>query len=100
VRETIKKKEIIISPNPFSESTTINYELQTAGRVRIDIFNSLGEKITTLVDEWQEAGRHNCEVTDVLHLGGGVHLGMAAGMYYYRLQIGDRIESGKLLLIR
>lgn len=84
-----------IHPNPFSESTTINYELQTADRVKIDIFNSLGEKITTLVDEWQEAGRHNT----VFGVGAIHELPLQSGMYYYRIQIGERVENGKLLLI-
>ena len=82
-----------ISPNPFSQFTIINYELQTAGRVRIDIFNSLGEKITTLVDEFQEAGKHNYEL-------GITNYELSAGMYYYRIQIGEKNESGKLMLIR
>ena len=93
VNENIKKQDITISPNPFTESTSIHYELQTAGRVRIDIFNSLGEKITTLVDEWQETGKHNYEL-------GIRNYELSAGMYFYRIQIGDRIESGKLILIR
>ncbi len=82
-----------ISPNPFSKATSINYQLQTAGRVKIDIFNSLGKKITTLIDEWQEAGNHSCEF-------GVRNYELSAGMYYYRIQVGERTESGRLLLIK
>ena len=89
----VKSNSVSISPNPFSESTSINYELQTPGRVKIDIFNSLGEKITTLVDEWQEAGKYNYELRIK-------NYELSAGMYYYRMQIGNRFESGKLLLIK
>jgi hypothetical protein len=94
--ENDSKSIISAYPNPFSESTSINYELQTAGRVRIDIFNSLGEKITTLVDEWQEVGRHSA--TFSVRANGCSPL--QSGMYYYRIQIGQHTESGKLLLIK
>jgi len=93
VRDPAQATDLRVYPNPFSETTSINYELQTPGRIKIDIFNSLGSKITTLVDEWQDAGRHNCE----LRIN---NYELSTGMYYYRIQIGDSIESGKLLLIK
>ena len=80
-------------PHPFSSSTKFNYQLSEPNRVKIDIYNSLGEKITTLVDEWQEAGRHNCELRIE-------NYELSAGMYYYTIRIGERIGSGKLLLIK
>jgi hypothetical protein len=93
VTQTEKYSLIKVYPNPFSESTKIYYELNDANNVRLYIFNSLGEKITTLVDEWQEEGRHNCELRIT-------NYELCSGMYYYRIQIGERIESGKMVLIR
>lgn len=96
IGDNYSKNNVSVAPNPFSESTTINYELGMAGRVRIDIFNSLGEKITTLVDEWQEAGRHST----LFDVGNTQACCLQSGMYYYTVQIGERLESGKLVLIR
>ncbi len=48
-----------ISPNPFSELSIINYQLSIPSNVKIDIYNSIGNKIATLVDEFQDAGRHD-----------------------------------------
>ncbi len=75
-------------PNPFSELLITNYELLMPSRVKIEIFNSIGNKITTLVDEWQEAGNHQTEFKAE---------GLPQGMYYYTVQIGEKRESGKLI---
>jgi hypothetical protein len=78
-------------PNPFKQSTLINYFLLVPDRVIIDIYNSLGSKITTLVDEYQETGSHSAIFeADNLY----------QGLYYYTIQIGERIESSKMLLIK
>jgi hypothetical protein len=92
----IKEKKITILPNPFYESSTINYQLSIPGSVKLDIYNSLGEKITTLVDEWQDAGNHSSGF-DV----GAIHeLPLPSGLYYYTIRFEDRTESGKLLLVK
>ncbi|OGU15180.1 MAG: hypothetical protein A2X61_15125 [Ignavibacteria bacterium GWB2_35_12] len=51
--------KLSISPNPFSESSVISWQSAVGGRVRIEIYNSIGNKITTLVDEYMDAGKHN-----------------------------------------
>lgn len=85
-----------ISPNPFHGRTKINYELQKSDRVKIDIFNSLGVKIITLVDEFQEAGAHIAE----FDIGKLKDEPMQSGIYFYRIQTGDIIEGKKMILIR
>jgi|DewCreStandDraft_4_1066084.scaffolds.fasta_scaffold00022_39 hypothetical protein len=77
--------------NPTSNFLTLNYELLLPDNVKLDIYNSLGEKITTLVDEWQEAGSHSA-VFEASNL--------PQGVYYYTIQIGERAESNKLLLVK
>jgi hypothetical protein len=86
-----KEYKANFSPNPFSESITINYKVSFPGIVKIHIYNSLGEKITTLIDEWQDAGSHRA----TFEAGN-----LPQGMYYYTIRIGERIESGKMMLIR
>jgi hypothetical protein len=78
-------------PNPFEEQTKIFYILCSSNNVTIDIYNSLGERITTLVDEWNEAGSHIA----TFETGN-----LPQGMYFYTIRIGERIESGKLILVR
>ncbi|MBI5324941.1 MAG: endo alpha-1,4 polygalactosaminidase [Ignavibacteriae bacterium] len=59
--------------NPISEFPIINYQLSISSNVRIEIYNLLGDKISTIVDELQEAGKHQTEFkADVL----------PQGMYY------------------
>lgn len=82
-------------PNPFSESTTINYTLDNPAFVNIIIYDNLGSKITTLVNEYQEIGSHQA-IFDAMKTGNS----LPQGIYYYTIQIDQQIERGKLLLIR
>lgn len=66
----------------------IYYELRTPNTVRIDIFNSLGVKIATLVDEWQEAGWHNEE----LRMNNEK---LPAGMYFKEYKLGIELRLGR-----
>lgn len=81
---------INIYPNPFSQSTTINYELPLAGYVSLVIYDMLGNEATVLVDGWKEAGSHEARFDGS---------GLSAGMYFYVLRAGERVESGKVLKI-
>lgn len=78
-------------PNPFNGSTNITYRLGSAALVTIDIFDLLGRKIATLERKYHPAGEHN--ITWSAHA-------RASGTYFYRIQAGDRVKSGKLLLLR
>jgi hypothetical protein len=78
-------------PNPFNPSTKIRYELPTQVRVTLTIYNVLGQQVTELVNEEQAPGRYE------------VHLNaqsFASGLYMYRLQAGDFVQTRKLLLIK
>ena len=83
-------------PNPFNPETRISYFIPKASRVRLEIFNILGQKIRTLVDEDQPVGRK--EVTwdgrdDEREQ-------VVSGVYLYRLQAGDLSESKKMVLMK
>jgi ligand-binding sensor domain-containing protein len=95
--ESVIENTIIISvTHTFPELLIINYELLIPSRVKIEIYNSLGNKINTLVDEWKDAGKHQADFSV-----GAIHeLPLPQGMYYYTVQIGERRESGKLLLVK
>jgi gluconolactonase len=75
-------------PNPFNPSTTIGYQLKESAFVHLDIYNDLGQEITTLINERQEAGRHSVVFTPGL---------AASGMYVCRISAGGFVGSQKML---
>ncbi|MEE9443695.1 MAG: LamG-like jellyroll fold domain-containing protein [candidate division Zixibacteria bacterium] len=78
-------------PNPFNPTTRISFALPQTAHVRIDIFNLLGRRVETLVDRGCEAGYHSVE-WNASHL--------ASGVYLYRLQSGDFIDTKKMLFLK
>jgi hypothetical protein len=83
-------------PNPFNPSTNINYWLPQKAHVEIDIFNILGRKVTTLVNEDRPVGAHTAEWNGTDGSGGRV----STGIYFYRIKAGDFVESKKMLLLK
>ncbi len=86
-------------PNPFNPVTHIRYALPVPAKVKIEVFNLLGQRVITLVNEHKPAGYHVVDF-DASQL--------ASGMYYYRFQAGDpSVGSGqgfqqvnKMLLVK
>jgi hypothetical protein len=78
-------------PNPFNPSTTISYSVQEAGAVNISVYNLMGQKVATLVDEMKAAGQYNVRWNAA---------GAASGMYYYRLEAGGQSITRKMTLIK
>ena len=83
-------------PNPFNPSTTIRYRLPERAEVELAIFNLVGQRVVTLVEEGREAGTYTVgwDGRDV----SGEHLG--TGVYLYRLRAGRQAQTRKLLLLR
>lgn len=78
-------------PNPFNPSTVIRYRIPVTAEVTLRVFNLLGQSVATLVHEKQGAGEHEVRF-------GGV--GLASGVYFYRLQVGNLIETRKMVITR
>jgi hypothetical protein len=83
-------------PNPFNPTTKIEFALSKSGQVRIEIFNILGEKIKTLVDQYLKAGHQMVEWDGKDDSGEEV----ASGVYFYRLLTDNFIETKKMVLMR
>jgi len=86
--------EFILSqnhPNPFNPLTEIEFALPKACHTKLEIFNVLGQRVTTLVDRQLEAGYHRVSWDGTK---------FASGVYLYRLQAGDYVESKKMMLIK
>lgn len=83
-------------PNPFNSETHIGYDLPTLTRVRIDIFNMLGRKIRTLVDEEKPAGSFHVVWDGKMDNGQEA----ASGVYIYFMKTKAYTRHRKLLLMR
>ena len=78
-------------PNPFNPITTITYSLPAATDVTLKLYNTLGQEVAVLVNEYKPAGEYTIDF-DAQDL--------ATGVYVYSLQAGARSQVKKLLLLR
>lgn len=79
-------------PNPFNPSTTISFALPKASDVSIDVFNILGRKVASLVNQRKTAGNHTVQFRAS---------NLSSGVYFYTLRIGGRVlKSQRMLLIK
>jgi len=78
-------------PNPFNNQTVIKYSIPKEGIVLIHIYNIIGEKVTTLVNEMKPTGYYTTPFDAA---------GLSSGIYFYRLQAGSFIDTKKMILIK
>jgi hypothetical protein len=83
-------------PNPFNAETQIRYNLTRPGRVTLNVYNTLGQKVATLVEDWQEAGFKTI-IWDGTDKKGNT---LASGVYLYQLKAGDSAQSRRMLLLK
>ncbi|MCD6161254.1 MAG: T9SS type A sorting domain-containing protein [candidate division Zixibacteria bacterium] len=78
-------------PNPFNAKTTIEYGIPEASHVAIDIYDMLGRKIETIVNDYKSAGVYkvNWNSNDI-----------PSGVYFYRLKAGTLTEAKPMLLLK
>jgi hypothetical protein len=78
-------------PNPFNPMTRIHYGLPKTSHVKIEIYDIVGQKVETLVNQPMEAGKHEVEFyADNL----------PSGIYFYRLQAGKFNDVKKMILLK
>ncbi len=78
-------------PNPFNPATIINYQLGNDGFVSLKVFNSLGEEVAVVIDDYQSAGNYR------ITFNGN---DLPSGMYVYQLKSANYSESKKMLLLK
>ena len=78
-------------PNPFNPTTVINYDIPEATNVVLTVYNMLGQKMTTLVNENKSAGRYSINFDATL---------FSSGVYIYRLEAGQFVSTKKMMLIK
>ena len=83
-------------PNPFNAQTTIAYEVPRSGPVSLVLYDLLGQRVTSLVDQWQPAGAYRVSWDGADTKGAPV----SSGVYLFRLEAGDRAATRCLVLVR
>ncbi len=78
-------------PNPFNPVTTIRFAITDEDRVNLEVYDVLGRKVKTLFDEQKQAGWHTVEFDGS---------GMSSGTYIYRLNVGNEVKTGKMMLVK
>ena len=78
-------------PNPFNPSTIINYQIPKTSHVVLDVFNVLGQRVATLVNETKSAGKYNVSFN-------GSNL--PSGIYLYRISAGSFVVTKKMILLK
>jgi hypothetical protein len=76
-------------PNPFNPSTTISYLLPKPANVTLRIFNTLGQEVAMLVNEQRSPGYFRVQW----------NADVPTGIYFYRLQAGEFVDSKKMILL-
>ena len=83
-------------PNPFNSAIKIDYEIHEQNNVSVTIYNRLGEEIRSLINQRQPQGFYSTRWDGVDQNGAYV----ASGLYFCRIQVGDRAKTEKLVLVR
>lgn len=87
----ISKVELSNYPNPFNPSTLITYRVIEEGQVMLEVFDMLGKRVATLVNEEKPAGQHEIRF-DAGHL--------SSRIYFYRIRANGFVKTNKLTLIK
>lgn len=83
-------------PNPFNPTTTIRFQMQKASKVKIDIYNLRGQRVTTLLNENRSAGVNSVVWNGV----DSKNEPVASGVYFYRIACDGANKSSKILLLK
>jgi hypothetical protein len=78
-------------PNPFNPTTAISYQLSANGHISLQIYDTAGRLVTTLVNGWRDAGSHQA-TWDAS--------GLPSGLYFCRMQAGAFTATRKMMLLK
>jgi hypothetical protein len=78
-------------PNPFNPSTTIRFQILNSSQVKLKVFDIVGREVATLVDERLQPGSYETTFNAK---------GLASGVYLYRIQAGNFVETKRLILLK
>ncbi|MDH3268573.1 MAG: T9SS type A sorting domain-containing protein [Ignavibacteria bacterium] len=78
-------------PNPFNPSTTINFSIPVEGFITLDIYNTIGQKVASLVNETKTAGTYKVDFDAAT---------LTSGIYFYKISVGNFTETKKMILMK
>jgi hypothetical protein len=78
-------------PNPFNPSTRISFSTPVSGNLTLEVFNSIGIKVKTIVNEFKYAGNYSYDFNA---------LNFSSGVYYYKLTSGSFSETKKMIIMK
>ena len=78
-------------PNPFNPSTSIQYEINSMQFVTIKVYDLLGREVVTLVNEEKPTGKYEVNFNAS---------NLTSGVYFYRIQAGDFVETKKMIYLK
>jgi type IX secretion system substrate protein len=78
-------------PNPFNPVTTIRFVVPQESKVKLEVFNILGQKLTTLVNRFFDSGTHEVQFNG---------RGLSSGVYFYRIESGTYVDVKKMILLK
>ncbi|NBC67055.1 MAG: T9SS type A sorting domain-containing protein [Bacteroidetes bacterium] len=78
-------------PNPFNPATNIQYSISKQADVKLEVYNVIGQRVAVLVNQMQSPGQYTVNF-DASSL--------ASGLYFYRLQSADQVQTKKMMLIK
>lgn len=78
-------------PNPFNPATTIRYSIPEASKVTMEVYNVLGERVLSLVNEFQNAGVHQVNFNAS---------SLTSGVYFYSIKAGEFTSTKKMILLK
>ena len=82
-------------PNPFNPTTTIKYSIPNSSIVTLKVYNVLGNEVAELVNEEKAAGNYDIDFNASSAAGG-----LASGVYFYKIQAENFVETKKMLLLK
>jgi len=83
-------------PNPFNPATTISYRVAERSHVKLTVYNILGQKVVTMVDDTKSPGEYSVEWNGR----DASNHQMPSGVYLYRLEIGGTVLSRQMILLK
>jgi hypothetical protein len=83
-------------PNPFNPTTSIIYEISKESNVCVVIYDLVGKEIRTLLNEYKQIGQHTISWDGKDNFGQSI----SGGIYFYKLQAGDFIQTRKMVLLK
>ncbi|MEP0862183.1 MAG: T9SS type A sorting domain-containing protein [Ignavibacterium sp.] len=81
-------------PNPFNPSTKISWQSPVSGYTTLKVYDVLGKEVATLVNEYRNAGSYEVEFNV------GQTFSLSSGIYFYKLQVGEFIQTKKMILAK